>query len=134
MNSPGQIEEQLCRELASVGQQYSKALGLFDELSSVADDPDRRDHRLRDMQSIMDGLHEHEARLAPLRARWKATGCRPGPHLRRVLDEQEHLLTRLIARVDECHQQLSRQRARLVPQLEAGSNRRDMLRAYGKRT
>ncbi len=125
-----QIEELLCSAYERQAEKYEQAMRISECLPTWLEQGRNSDDVLRRLRSILDEIEGSEQHVHSTRQRWEALRRRPGPRLRRAIQQLEPTLKKLIAIISSAEKHACEARDRLMPKISREQRGHQMRQAY----
>lgn len=115
---------------AEEAEQYAVALRLATEAAAACGRGEPFDERLRPIFATLDEIAARDAQLAPAKQRWEQAGRPTDAALRGVMDCIAELIRQLGRELQTIEQAARARREQLAAELDVCNRRRQMQRAY----
>ncbi len=123
-------ERTLCRLMERQTAEYESAYGLLEGMGGAIDDVPQLAQTAPALHATLERFAHTAQEVEAARRAWSKSGTPPGADLRSAMDRQRDVLERMLASVQSTQARAAGSRARLIPQLDDASRRRQMQSAY----
>jgi hypothetical protein len=110
--------------------EYESAYGLLEGMRGAIDDVSQLVQTAPALQVTLERFAHTAQEVEAARRAWSQSGAPPGVELRSVMDRQRDVLEQMLASVQSAQSRAAGSRAKLIPQLDDASRRRQMQSAY----
>ena len=130
MNDSAEMQAVLHAALEREAACYTAALQTAAEQAAACGCGEPIDDRLQQVFARLGEVAEQEARIAAVKRQWDEAGRPAGPQLRAVLNRLAALIRRLSGELRIIEEEVRARRDRLAAELDVCNRRRQMQRAY----
>ncbi len=130
MNDRAEIQAVLHAALERQAEHYAAALQPAIELAAACGRGEPIDERLQQVFTCFSDIAEQEASIVEVKEQWDKSGRPAGPALRCALDRVAALIRQLSGELQTIEEAARVRRDRLADELDVCNRRRQMQRAY----
>ncbi len=130
MNEAARMQAVLHAALERQAERYAAALQPAAELAAACGRGEPIDERLQQVIACLGDIAAQEASIAAVKKQWDKSGRPAGPALRAALDRVAALIRQLSGELQTIEEAARVRRDRLAAELDVCNRRRQMQRAY----